>query len=106
MNLSSVQEEILSYFPDLVEVSPVTEQVSYEVEAAFERINCVDALCTLLQSQDSEKGGSPHLRMATVEVYNVYSYGLSWSLSGIVAAENTLKSGQASCRIISWHPEA
>lgn len=101
MNSSSVQEQISSYSPDLVEASPITEQVAYEMEAGFERINCVDALCTLLQSQDSEKGGSPHLRMEAVKVYNMCSCALSQSFSGVEAAENTLKSGQTSGRIIS-----
>lgn len=63
MNSCTVQDEISSYSPDLVEVSLVTEQVVYEMEAGFERINCVDALCTWLQIKDSEKGRSPHLRM-------------------------------------------
>lgn len=70
MNSSTVQDEISSYSPDLVEVSLVKEQVVCEMEAVFERINCVDALYTWLQIQDSEKGGSPHLRMEAVEVYN------------------------------------
>lgn len=55
MNSSSVQE----HSPDLVEVSLVREQVAYEMEAGFERINCVDPLCMLLQSQDVEKGVLP-----------------------------------------------
>lgn len=74
------------------------------MEAGFERINCVDALCTSLQSQDSEKGASLPLRMEEVKVYNVCSCALLHSLSGVAAVENTLKSGQTSCRIISWHP--
>lgn len=106
MNSCTVQDEISSYSPDLVEVSLVTEQVVYEMEAGFERINCVDALCTWLQSQDSEKGRSPHLRMEAVEVYSTCSCVLSQPLSGVATAENALKSGQTSCRIIFWHPAA
>lgn len=106
MNSCTVQDEISSYSPDLVEVSLVTEQVVYEMEAGFERINCVDALCTWLQIQDSEKGRSPHLRMEAVEVYSTCSCVLSQPLSGVATAENALKSGQTSCRIIFWHPAA
>lgn len=48
--------------------------------------------------------GSPHQRMEAVRVYNMNSCALVQSCSGLVAAENTLKSGQTSHRIISWHP--
>lgn len=82
MNSSAVQDEISSYSPDLVEVSLVTEQVVYEMEAGFERINCVDALCTWLWIQDLEKGGSPHLRMEAFEVYNVWLCAFTASLWG------------------------
>lgn len=58
MNSPTVQGEISSYSPDLGEVSLITEQVVYEMEAGFERINCVDALCTWLRIQDSEDGVS------------------------------------------------
>lgn len=104
MNSSSVQEQISSYSPDLVEVSLVIEQVVYEMEAGFERINCVDALRSLLQSQDLDKGSPPHLRTEAVKVYNVCSYAVLQSLSGVATAENSLKSGQTSCKIVSWHP--
>lgn len=70
MNSSTVQDEISSYTSDLVEVSLVKGQVVYEMEAGFERINCIDALNTWLQIQGSEKEGSPHLRMEAVEVHN------------------------------------
>lgn len=63
MNSPSVQEQISSYSPDLAEASPRAEQVVCEKEARFERLNCVGALCTLLQSQDLKKGGSPRLRI-------------------------------------------
>lgn len=56
------------------------------------------------ESGFGERVGSPHQRMEAVRVYNVYSCALVQSCSGIAAAENTLKSRQASRRIISWHP--
>lgn len=80
MNSSTVQDEISSYSPDLVEVSLVTEQVVYEMEAGYERINCADALCTWPQTEDSEKGGSSHLRMEAVEVYNMWLCAFTASL--------------------------
>lgn len=62
---------------------PCEEQVVCEIEAALERINCVDALCMLLQRQGSEKGDSPHLSVEAVrDVQRVKLCAFTVSLGG------------------------